>query len=215
MNITPLYNWAMSIKATSINSAISEFGIEAQRIVDEYISGGASYASALAEFLRTADNAFINAAEQAWADGGRDLSDLPQNTLTEVLSLQRGFARAAWLKLQAQVKTARDAGQDTSGLGAGFGDRWAAGLWGEYNYFKMLSKSGTGKLFFWVLGNTEKHCATCKSLAAGAGHTIDWYIARDYIPGRNGAAMECGGYWCDCTLVDAAGHDWTLTPTAG
>jgi hypothetical protein len=37
-----------------------------------------------------------------------------------------------------------------------------------------------------------------------------WYIERDFIPGKAGAAMECGGYRCACVLVDKNGDEVTL-----
>jgi len=211
MTIVPLYDWAMSVKGTTAVADIAEFGTRAQDIIDEYLAGVSPAISAKNAFVRLVDDTMTELAEQAWADGGRDMDDLPVDALMQVLSAQRDFARAAFDKLVAQVAELPAGSAYMSEIGIGLGDRWAAGAWGVYNEFKMRAKTNTKALYFWTLGATEKHCGTCLELAGGRGHTMDWYLARDYIPGKNGCSLECGGWQCDCTLTDAAGHDWTLS----
>jgi hypothetical protein len=203
--------WANSIKATSAGSDIADFGDEVQKIIDSYLVGDTSAGSAKDQFLRLVDENWIDISHQAWLDGGRDLADLSTDRLVSQLSEQRQFARDAWDKLQEQIKQAQADGRDITELGAGFGDRWASGLWGQYNQVKMQTYQGTKQLFQWVLGATEKHCSTCLMLAAGGPHTSAWFEARGYIPGMNGSSLECGGWNCDCYLIDVQGHDVTLT----
>lgn len=212
MNIVPLYVWATTVKATSANSVIAKFGDDAQSIVDAFLSGDKSYTSARNEFLRLVDDRMVNLIEQAWADGGRELADLPGSFITERLAAQRDFARAAFERLQEQVKTAQADGRDITELAQDFGDRWAGGAWGEYNTAKMETQRGRRTTRFqWVLGATEDHCGTCSMLAADEAHTADWFLNRGYVPGQNGANLDCGGYRCDCTLIEASGDDFTLT----
>jgi hypothetical protein len=71
---------------------------------------------------------------------------------------------------------------------------------------KMFGKKNV--MLEWVYGDTE-HCNTCAALN-GQRHRAKWYIARDYIPRKPGAAMACGGYRCQCTLLDPDGKDYTL-----
>ena len=56
----------------------------------------------------------------------------------------------------------------------------------------------------WRLGKTEEHCDTCAKLD-GQTHRLKWYTARDYMPKKPGAAMDCGGWNCDCGLFDKDG----------
>ena len=52
----------------------------------------------------------------------------------------------------------------------------------------------------WHLGQTEEHCATCANLD-GKRHRLKWYTDRNYFPRTPGAAMDCGGYRCDCQVT--------------
>jgi hypothetical protein len=60
----------------------------------------------------------------------------------------------------------------------------------------------------WRYGDTE-HCDTCSKLH-GQKHKAKWYLDRDYIPRKPGAAMDCGGYNCQCTLLDKDGKEITI-----
>ena len=71
--------------------------------------------------------------------------------------------------------------------------RVAGRMWGSKN--QMLT---------WEYGDTE-HCDTCQKLN-GKAHRAKWYLALDYIPGKPGAAMDCGGYRCQCKLRDKDGN---------
>lgn len=86
-------------------------------------------------------------------------------------------------------------------------DRWSWALDGFYNAVKMAGAKG--KLLTWSLGQTEKHCQTCATLD-GQRHRASWYRSRDYYPKKPGAAMECGGYRCDCELSDDKGEVFSL-----
>lgn len=76
-----------------------------------------------------------------------------------------------------------------------------------YNAAVMMAKGG--QLLTWQLGKTEEHCGTCASLN-GTRHRASWYIGNNYIPRKPGAAMDCGGYRCDCRLLDKNGVEVTI-----
>ena len=205
--------WAHSVKATSANDTIRDFSKDAQKIVDSYLHGKMGYANARNAFSRLVDEAWINVSEQAWADGGRDLASLSNKLLTEELSRQREFANNLFERLKDGKDGAVAAGESPLDVGLGAGDRWASGLRGQYNQIKMQTQAGKrATRYVWALGATEEHCMTCSELAAGEAHTMDWFLTRGYIPGMNGANLECGGWRCDCTLLEASGDDFTLTP---
>ena len=65
-----------------------------------------------------------------------------------------------------------------------------------------LASARKNEMVTWHLGPTEEHCSTCASLN-GKSHRRKWFASRDYFPRKPGAAMECGGYKCQCTLEAA------------
>lgn len=61
----------------------------------------------------------------------------------------------------------------------------------------------------WQLGETENHCqgvGSCSWLD-GQKHRLAWYLLKNYIPGKPGAAQVCGGWACGCRLVGDDGND--------
>lgn len=86
-------------------------------------------------------------------------------------------------------------------------DGYVSSVAGVYNAGVMFAQKN--KMLTWNLGNTEKHCSDCAKLSGGK-HRASWYLARNFIPRQPGAAMECGGYKCDCYLTDDAGKVITI-----
>lgn len=86
-------------------------------------------------------------------------------------------------------------------------DGYAKTVLSIYNAAAMFIKRKA--MLTWVLGSAEKHCKTCLKLN-GQSHQGKWFIAHNYIPRQPGASMDCGGYNCDCSLVDANGEPVTL-----
>lgn len=82
-------------------------------------------------------------------------------------------------------------------------------------YNMGLLRGAKNKGLTWKLGNTEIHCENksgsfgCLQLA-GQRHKASWYIARNLIPRMPGSGTTCGGYQCDCELVDDQNKAVTL-----
>jgi hypothetical protein len=54
----------------------------------------------------------------------------------------------------------------------------------------------------WVLGRTEKHCSTCLEQNGQVRTRSEWAIwAADGVHPQ-GRGLECGGWRCDCSLVE-------------
>ncbi|HMB74831.1 MAG TPA: hypothetical protein VKN76_00395, partial [Kiloniellaceae bacterium] len=66
-------------------------------------------------------------------------------------------------------------------------------------YYMGLADAAATVLKMWQLGQTEKHCDTCLTLN-GQVHTVKEFIDTGLFPGS--ARLECGGFYCDCRLVD-------------
>jgi len=86
-------------------------------------------------------------------------------------------------------------------------EQWAQGL--DSVFSEALLRAKKNQSLEWHLGETEVHCETCAKLN-GQRHTAKWYLARDYIPGKPGAAMDCGGWRCQCYLTDKNGETVTI-----
>lgn len=67
----------------------------------------------------------------------------------------------------------------------------------QASYDLALISVDKNGMYEWALGNTEKHCDTCKRLA-GQRHRMREWNARDLLP--KSSKLDCGGYQCDCRL---------------
>lgn len=159
------------------------------------------------QMKQAASMAFLDAFELGWIDGGADLP-LGEDALAWLgarLDAELGYIDSLFVQAKELRK---ETDTDFFAWVTDRADAYTRSLAGVYNAACMLAKKN--QMLNWKLGNTEKHCDTCKKLDAGAPHRASWYIALDYIPRKAGAAMECGGYNCDCRLEDKDGNDVTV-----
>lgn len=175
-----------------------------QALID-YFEGG-NLTSSRNNFKKGMAYSFSAAFDLGWVDGGADFpvdsdaSDwLAAREETELGYIDSAFQQAKALKAEANFDYLPWVSQRADGYVQTLSSIYAAGkMWANKN--QMLT---------WVLGTTEQHCATCSKLAGGR-HRASWYIARDYIPQKPGAAMDCGGYYCDCDLQNDQGESVML-----
>lgn len=52
----------------------------------------------------------------------------------------------------------------------------------------------------WILGATEEHCNTCSALNGIVAFASEWDLSGVHPQGAPNAALECGGWRCDCSL---------------
>lgn len=170
-----------------------------------YFSGG-NVTSSKNQFRQAMVEAFNSAFDTGWIDGGQafpvsaDAVDwLMARESQEVGHIDTLFSQAKELRKEKEFDyftwvTAR-------------ADGYTSTVISIYNAAKLWAKGN--QMLTWQLGNTEKHCPTCSKLNGGR-HRASWYIGHDYIPRKPGASMECGGYNCDCSLVDDNGNEVTI-----
>lgn len=179
-------------------------------ILDYFVDGGAitQYRNAMSKAM---SDAFVTAFELAYVDGGAELP-LDDDSLEWLGSRQDqelGFIRELFVSLK-ELKAQYNAGEvktaDIKSEMERRRDGYLATLDSVYNAGLMFAKKNA--MLTWQYGDTE-HCDTCLSLN-GKSHRAKWYIARDYIPGKPGAAMDCGGYRCQCALFDDEGNEVTI-----
>lgn len=200
---------AKGIKAGYAEGGVSEitarYNNEIVSSLTTYFEGG-SITSPRNQFRQAMIEAFNSAFDTGYEDGGGALPLDPN--------------AAAWLQAQIgaevghidtvfeQVKELRKEPEfDFFSWITGKADGYTATISAIYNAAVLWAKKN--QLLTWGLGNTEKHCDSCLKLD-GQSHRASWYIARDYIPRKPGAAMDCGGYHCDCRLKDKDGNEVTI-----
>jgi hypothetical protein len=170
-----------------------------------YLSGG-SLSDANNRMATAVSRAYIETVELAYQEGG---GELPLDDDTAVwaraqLDAQLGYVDELFAGLRELRRAGDfDAGEVATARAAGY----ASGLDGFFVEAKMRGSKNI--VLTWHLGATEKHCKDCAKLD-GQSHKISWYVERDYIPRKNGASMECGGYNCSCFLTDRSGNEYTV-----
>lgn len=174
-----------------------------QALVGFFENGGQGYRNA---FKRAMVSAFGSAVDSGWVDGGGTPpidADLLQ-WFNERVSQELGFID----DLFAQAKQLRkDPAFDYFTWITARADAYTQTVASIYNAARLFASKS--QMLTWRLGATEKHCATCAKLD-GVRHRASWFLARDYIPHKPGAALDCGGYNCDCRLETDAGEEVTI-----
>lgn len=167
---------------------------------------GAAVASPRNQFKRGMVAAFGDAFDLGWTDGGAEMP--PDEDALEWLNARVDAEFGFIDGLFAQIKTMRrDEEMDYFSFITARADAYISSVAGVYNAARMYAKKA--QPLTWHLGKTEAHCDTCASLEGGS-HRASWYISRNYIPRQAGAAMDCGGYRCDCYLTDKDGKKVTI-----
>ncbi len=167
-----------------------------------YAGGGARTAPRNASARAIAEDfpaAFYSGAAEA---GAEEVDADDEKWLTARVAAEMAFLDGVfdWLK------EARDAETVTEPAVRARVEMWAATL--DAVHAEGVMRGKKNRMLTWHVGPTE-HCDTCAKLN-GQRHRAKWYIQRDYIPRKPGAAMACGGYRCQCTLTDDDGNEVTI-----
>ena len=174
-------------------------------VVESYMSG-TGYAPGPRLSLSTAlSRAYLETLDAAYQEGGGELP-VDEDTAAwarGVIDAQFGFID----QLFEDMRQLRKGETDPTAFANARADGYASALDGFAVEAQMRGSKNI--VLTWRLGETEKHCATCSELN-GQRHKISWYIDRDYIPRKSGCSLECGGWNCDCSLVDRNGNEYSV-----
>lgn len=177
-----------------------------EALFDAFI-GYASSAGSVTKWRNAAGRAVLEGISdmfyRGYEDAGADETEADdERWLTAKQAEQRDYLPGVfdWLKEQ------RDAETITEDAVRARVEQWAQML--DAVYSEGILRGKKNQLLEWRYGDTD-HCETCQKLN-GQKHTAKWYLARDYIPGKPGAGMDCGGYRCQCVLLDRDGNEVTL-----
>ena len=207
----PLDIWQKTIasgvlKASGDLSAISSaYSNAIEAALTSYLSGGPLPQNKNA-FKRATVEAFGGAFDLGTIDGG---GSIPADD--DALAWFNSKVQAEFGFIDLLFTQAKELRQDTEADHTLWVRDRAEGysntLTSIYNAAMMWADKR--QMLTWNLGNTERHCKTCVKLN-GQRHRASWYISRGYIPRQPGANLACGGYFCDCRLVNDKGETVTV-----
>lgn len=190
---TPILH-ALKAEATSADM-LSGYESDLQDLIQSLLRGG--HRLSKADFRREMKGQIRDYAREgfrvAWEEGGGDLAEAKPDELGKIQDWtkeQQGFVNdfADWL---TDKESDLDAVPDRVAL-------WASAYESFLNDVKTMAMGDPVGL--WKYGDTE-HCDTCLELN-GQKHRLSWFKDQNYYPGKPGAEMDCGGYRCQCEVVD-------------
>lgn len=187
---------------SDINAAYHD---QITEILTGYFESGGAVTSAKNQIKRAMVESFGGAFDGGWVDGGQDLpaDEEALAWFNERVNAEMGFID---MLLENAKELRKEEEPDYFTWITSRADAFTNSVSSVYNTAVMFAKKN--QMLTWQYGDAD-HCATCESLN-GQRHRASWYIAHDYIPGRPGAAMDCGGYRCKCSLVDPEGNQITI-----
>jgi hypothetical protein len=180
---------AFDIKA-DISETNAEYHDEITQALIDYFEG-ASITTSRNAMKRAMIQAFGDAFDAGWIEGGGTLpiDEDAMSWLEDRLNQEAMNIDGLFL----QAKELRKLGE-------------------EFDYFTWL----TARADMYTQSAASVHNAarllannTCQKLN-GQRHRASWYIERNYIPGKPGASMDCGGFRCRCFLTDKDGNRVTI-----
>jgi len=141
------------------------------------------------------------AYKQAWEDDGNTsffLPDFLQQGLDENISRNTNFDY-----IYSYYTDIVDARVDKTSIEPllARASLWANRYNEAYSEAVALIASKNGGKLLWILGRTEQHCPTCSALNGIVAYANEWELAGVKPQGAPNAALDCGGWRCDCTLI--------------
>lgn len=187
-----------------------EYDVIREAFTDDLFDAFMGYASggAVTKWRNMAGRAVLeqhaNAFYRGYDEAGAEETDPEDDRwLTQQQNKQIEFLAGVfeWIKEQRDAETiTEDAIRERV-------EAWAQTLDATFGEGKL--RGNKNQSLTWNLGETEDHCETCARLD-GKRHRAQWYLDRDYLPGKPGAAMNCGGYRCGCYLTNKQGETVTI-----
>ncbi|OGC94598.1 MAG: hypothetical protein A2W25_02410 [candidate division Zixibacteria bacterium RBG_16_53_22] len=182
---------ALGIAEKSVASVVRKFHAAWRNLV---VLGFTSSGSILADARRIVKDAVGDAYVEGLKEGGVAFEDMDSDDDLMIIELTDQQTQY----VTDFVKAVRAARGDKAAQRAIL-DRvelWTASI--EAAGMQGLASAKKNEMVTWHYGDTE-HCNTCQHLD-GQRHRRSWFSQRNYFPRKPGAAMDCGGYKCQCVL---------------
>ena len=203
----------LATRAGSFPLTRANYRVKMAEALTEYLASDKPITSYKSRVNRAMLEAFSSAFYIGYEETSGSLVDVDPDAdawLTSRQNTELGYIG----ELFAALKVARDEfwhgeidADDLRALVAARVNGYSNTLEAVYNAGRMWGAKN--KMLTWHLGSTHEHCDTCARLN-GQSHRARWFVARNLIPRRPGAAMECGGYQCGCYFTDKDGNRFTL-----
>jgi len=153
------------------------------------------------EFIDKVSSLIDGQFRRAWNQGARDVGFDPKDmTDDDILTIMERIDRELEyvLDFAGGIENARLTGGSVAPFQSRV-DMWA----NRYNEIRAWARVYFGGMtrFIWVLGPTE-HCASCKRLSGTVATGTQWSFARAEGIYPQSRRLECGGYRCQCSLIE-------------
>lgn len=193
---------------TAINAAYHDNITE---ILTGYFEGG-SVTAPRNEFKKAMSDAFIEAFELGWQDGGQDLP-LDDNALDWLGARQEAeFGHIGELFQQAK-ELRKEEEFDYFAWITARADGYTSTVLTVYNMAKLLASKNKMLTFTGKDGSPDNICqrnnGTCVRLM-GQRHRASWWINHDLVPYRGNENYDCGAWECQHYLEDDEGNRFIL-----
>jgi hypothetical protein len=174
-----------------------------------FLSGESAITKSKNGMKKAMADAFLNASEQAWEDGGAELPIDDEDAIAYISGVQAGELGyiadlfASLILLRKELKEmAPFSAQETA---ANRADGYTQTLDMVYAKVKLLAKPNVMLTFAGIDGGES--CSDCSRLK-GKRHRAKWWVAHDAVPPSR--HFECRGYRCEHHLVDDDGNLYTI-----
>lgn len=150
--------------------------------------------------------------KRAFNEGLRSVGFDPKNITQEMgieLNLRIQQELGHMLDFAQELEQARNAGLPVEPFYMRI-PLWAI-RYSEIVDFGALMGGTRNDLYMWRLGRTEKHCATCATLAGTVATKSEWLASGLKPQNAPNPRLECRGWRCDCALVPVS----NVEPTPG
>ena len=190
------HNFLRAAKAeASTDDMLSGYTDDLGTLIESLLRGG--HRLSKSDFRRDMKGQIRDYAREgfriAWEEGGGDVAEAKPDELSKIQDWtkeQQSHVNdfADWL---TNKDSDLDAVPDRVAL-------WAAAYESYLNDIKTAAMGD--QVGEWKYGDTE-HCDTCLELN-GQRHRVSWFKDQNYYPQKPGADMDCGGYRCQCEVVN-------------
>lgn len=203
---------AKETKALNYNAVRQTMWAEIYDAVWGYLNDGGSIVSARNTMKKAVADAWVQAADIAYEDGGGTLP-VDEDTLASVeadQSAQLSYVDALFQNLKGLRKEGDfDAIDEAFARANGYADS----LDGLYNYVKAAAAGNKMLTFDGQDGSPDAICqsigGTCVKLM-GQRHRASWWISHDLIPYPGNKNYDCGAWKCEHYLRDDNGDKFTV-----
>ena len=193
--------WLKFYTGQDIASIEDEYNTKLYGVMDDYTQTDRPITAFKNAFKRVVYEGFFAAAKSGWIDGGAkgSISEDVTSYVNARFERETQFIDELFKELKEKRKTGT--ADEVAGYIKARADGYTGTLDGVYVYAKMAAQKE--RIGIWRYGDTVAHCQTCSDLE-GEKHPLSWFIDNGYIPRQRGSTtLECGGWHCECEIVDA------------